>query len=149
MVFIEVDDPQSRQELKGRADVEVRHDFPNGFSATIPATARRGIEQRPGVAVHDVPIHHLSVSPSDQTPYGIKQIYDDTGITSTSGGAGVVIGHLDTGVNKDHPDLVNRIVGCNDATKRGIRNGCNDSNGHGTHTAGTALADGASGSGIF
>ncbi len=148
VVFIEVDDPQSRQELKGRADVEVRHDFPNGFSAMIPATARRGIEQRPGVTVHDVPIHHLSI-PSDQTPYGIEQIYDDTGITSTSGGADVIIGHLDTGVDTEHPDLAGRIVGCKDTTKRGIRNGCNDSNGHGTHTAGTALADGASGSGIL
>lgn len=147
-MFIEVGDPQSRQELKGRADIDVRHDFPNGFSATIPATARRGIEKRPGVTVHDVPIHHLSI-PSDQTPYGIEQIYDDPGITSTSGGAGVVIGHVDTGVDVEHPDLAGRIVGCKDTTKKGIRNGCNDTNGHGTHTAGTAVADGASGSGIF
>ena len=149
VVFIEVDDLQSRQALKDLPAVGVRHDFPNGFSATIPASARRGIEERPGVTVHDVPIYHLSVVPSDQTPYGIELIYNYPEIMSTSGGDGVVIGHLDTGVNKDHPDLANRIVGCNDATKKGIRKGCNDSNGHGTHTAGTAVADGGSGTGIF
>lgn len=149
VVFIEVNNPQEINLLKQQPDIEVRHDFPNGFSATIPANARNGIEKRPGVTVHDVPIYQLSVLPSDQTPYGIEQIYSDSGIIATSGGAGVTIGHLDTGVNINHPDLVNRIVGCKDATKRGITDGCNDSNGHGTHTAGTAVADGGSGTGIF
>jgi len=148
VVFIEVDNPKTKNQLKALPDVVLRHDFPNGFSATIPAPAREGIEKRPGVTVHDVPIHRLLV-PSDQTPYGIEQIYNDSTITSTSGGEGVVIGHLDTGVDKDHPDLKNRIVGCNDATKRGISGGCNDNNGHGTHTAGTAVADGGDGTGIF
>ena len=150
-VFIEVDDEETKNGLKARADVLERHNFPNGFSAMIPAGAKEKIESILGVSVHDVPIHHLSVVPSDQTPYGMEQIYDNTSITSTSGGAGVVIGHLDTGVDKDHPDLENRIVGCKDATKRGISGGCNDSNGHGTHTLGTAVADGGGilGTGIF
>lgn len=149
VVFIEVDNPQNIPILKQQINGEIRHDFPNGFSITIPVNAIKGIEQRPGVTVHNVPIYQLSVLPSDQTPYGIEQIYGDTGITATSGGANIVIGHLDTGVNINHPDLVNRIIGCKDATKRGIKDGCNDSNGHGTHTAGTAVADGGSGTGIF
>ncbi len=71
---------------------------------------------------------------SDQTPYGIEQIYNNAGITATSGGAGVVLGHIDTGIDQDHVDLVNRIV-YSDA---------DDKNGHGTHTAGTAAADAGS-----
>ena len=149
VVFVEVDDPVTKKKLKDRPDVSKRHEFPNGFSATIPAKSRKGIESRPGVTVHDVPVYQLTTVPSDQTPYGIEQIYNDPTITSTSGGAGVVIGHLDTGVNKDHPDLKNRIVGCKDATGRGIRKGCKDGNGHGTHTLGTAVADGGDGTGIF
>jgi subtilisin len=74
------------------------------------------------------------VQPSDQTPYGIEQIYNNAGLTATSGGAGRILGHLDSGVKADHPDLVNRVV---------FSDG-NDGNGHGTHTAGTAAADAGS-----
>ncbi len=71
---------------------------------------------------------------SDQTPYGIEQIYNNPAITATSGGAGVVLGHIDTGIDADHLDLVNRVVFSD----------TNDRNGHGTHTAGTAAADAGS-----
>ncbi|MCH7653373.1 MAG: S8 family serine peptidase, partial [Chloroflexi bacterium] len=80
--------------------------------------------------------------------YGVEQIYDDPNITATSGGAGITIAHLDTGVFTGHPDLVNRIVGCLDATN-GMANGCTDDDGHGTHTAGTAVADGGDGTGVY
>ena len=149
VVFIEVEDPDEKQKLKDRPDVATKHDFPKGFSANIQAKARQGIEKKPGVTVHDVPVYDLTTTPSDQTPYGIEQIYNDPGISSTSGGEGVVIGHLDTGANIDHPDLTSRIVGCKDATKREIKGGCSDSNGHGTHTLGTAVADGGASTGIY
>ncbi len=71
---------------------------------------------------------------ADQTPYGIEQIYDDSTITATSGGAGVVLGHIDTGIDADHLDLQNRVVFAD----------ADDKNGHGTHTAGTAAADAGS-----
>ena len=148
IVFFEVD-RNIGQNLRNQPGIEVRHDFANGFSAQIPLSARAGLESRPGVIIHDVVTHRIT-APSDQTPFGIEQIYDDPSITATSGGNGIAVGHLDTGVNVDHPDLINRIAGCHDATKQGIRNGCADKNGHGTHTAGTVLADGgATGIGIF
>ena len=65
VVFIEVGDPGTERELKDRPDVSLRHEFPNGFSATIPANSREGIERRPGVTVHDVPVHQLTAAPSD------------------------------------------------------------------------------------
>jgi subtilisin len=82
--------------------------------------------------------------PTDQTPWGIAKV------NGGSGGAGVTVAVLDTGVYKDHLDLKANIIDCKDATKRGIRKGCADSNGHGTHVAGTISANGGDdGKGIF
>ncbi len=147
VVFVQVDEGSTKKALKSHADLKLRHEFPNGFSAEVKRKSRKKIDDMPGVEILDVPKHQLSV-PSDQTPYGMEQIYDETGMTATSGGAGITIGHLDTGVKKDHPDLKNRIVGCLDATNN-FRNKCDDRNGHGTHTAGTAVADGGDGSGLY
>jgi subtilisin len=79
--------------------------------------------------------------PSSQTPYGVAMV------NGSSGGAGVNVAILDSGV-VDHPDLT--ISMCKDTTKRGVKNGCNDNNGHGTHVAGTVGANaGADGEGIY
>lgn len=57
---------------------------------------------------------------------------------------------MDTGVDKDHLDLKANIKDCKDTTKRGIKKGCADMNGHGTHVAGTIAANGGSdGKGIY
>jgi subtilisin family serine protease len=62
-------------------------------------------------------------------------------VNGGSGGAGIKVAVLDTGVYKDHLDLKANVVDCKDATKRGIRNGCTDSHGHGTHVSGTIVAN--------
>jgi len=82
--------------------------------------------------------------PSQQMPWGIKKVNGGTG------GAGVKVAVLDSGVLKDHLDLKDNVVDCKDATKRGIKNGCADRNGHGTHVSGTILANGGvDGQGIY
>ena len=85
-----------------------------------------------------------SCYPSEETPWGIVIV------NGGSGGTGVTVAVLDTGVYKDHLDLKANIVDCKDTTKRAIENGCADRDGHGTHVAGTILADGGSdGQGIY
>lgn len=80
--------------------------------------------------------------PSTSKPYGIVMV------NGGSGGADVNVAVLDTGVYKEHPDL--NIKMCVDTTKRGIKNGCRDDNGHGTHVAGIVAANsGADGLGIY
>ncbi len=83
--------------------------------------------------------------PSNQTPWGVVKV------NGGLGGAGVDVAVLDTGVYKDHLDLVNRIEQCRDFTKGPkVKNRCKDGHGHGTHVAGTILADaGSDGLGIF
>ena len=83
--------------------------------------------------------------PNDQLPYNVTQVnggYDGDG-------TGVVVSVLDTGA-RNHPDLT--VALCKDATKRGIKNGCNDNNSvyHGTHSSGVVAANGGTdGLGIF
>ncbi|MEA1958010.1 MAG: S8 family serine peptidase [Euryarchaeota archaeon] len=82
--------------------------------------------------------------PDVQNPWGIVKV------NGGSGGAGVKVAVLDTGVYKDHLDLKANIIDCRDTTKRGIRKGCADGNGHGTHVSGTILASaGSDGKGIY
>lgn len=121
------------------------------IGGTIDVTRYHELQQRSDVTVEDVEFLkiqcHAGNHPcddgggggsdtrvADQTPYGIEQIYGDSTITATSGGAGVILGHIDTGIDSDHVDLVNRIVFFDGE----------DGNGHGTHTAGTASADAGS-----
>jgi len=90
--------------------------------------------------------------PGDQTPWGIEKVYGDTTITNTSGGAGVTVAVLDTGVDQDHPDLQTRIGDCvTEVTHfKPDAKSCEDGQGHGTHVSGTVLADGGpGGQGIF
>lgn len=92
--------------------------------------------------------------PSDQLPWGIEAIYgNDPFLATTSGGAGVNVAVLDTGVLKSHLDLKNRVVGCKDFTamKQPVVNDkCDDKNGHGTHVTGVIAADGGTdGKGIY
>lgn len=91
--------------------------------------------------------------PSESVPWGIKAIYNDPELKSTSGGKGVKIAVLDTGVDKSHPDLINNIEQCKsfilDASEF-INGECTDDNGHGTHVSGIIVADGGSdGNGIL
>jgi subtilisin len=94
------------------------------------------------------PIFSIAARATDQLPWGIKAIYNSNNPVP-SGGQGVNIAVLDTGVNINHLDLVNRVEQCKDFTGSTtvINNSCTDRNGHGTHVAGTALADGGSDNG--
>ena len=91
------------------------------------------------------------IVPSEQVPFGIKTTYGDGDLERPSGGDGVAVAVIDTGVDRSHPDLENRVALCRDFTEPTVRrNSCTDANGHGTHVAGTVAADGGDdGRGIY
>ncbi len=151
-----------------------RNDFGHGFTADLndwqlrfakllgvevePVTILQVLPEGEGINVEDVDVKGKStlatrLRPSDQTPWGIEYIYGNRSLTSTSGGKGVVVAVVDTGVNTAHPDLKSRVVKCKDFTnfRNPVVDGkCEDKNGHGTHVAGIIAADGgADGLGIF
>lgn len=154
---------------KARAMVGTpHHDFDGDFSADLTHGQVRALEAL-GVRVDPVELYWVlekpagkpgngggtttrQYFPSDQTPWGIERVYNNPAVVSTSGGAGVDVAVLDTGVNKAHFDLSRRVAQCKDFTPAtGTKDGsCKDGNGHGTHVAGTVLADGgADAKGIY
>ncbi len=149
-----------------RAGLEIRHELGFGFSARLnPAqvsqlhaggyqvepVARRSLTDE--IAKPGKPGGERQ-TPSDAVPYGVEQIYwvGPTAVHPDSGaGSGVNVAVLDTGVDARHPDLARRITACLNFTHpRGVKNGCKDGHGHGTHVIGTVAADGGDdGLGIF
>jgi hypothetical protein len=74
---------------------------------------------------------------SDNSAYPGYQIWlHNTGLS----GQGVVMANVDSGVDQNHPDLVNRMAPCSGATC-----GVGSPSSHGTHTAGIMAGDGSSG----
>src|SRR3990167_3042261 len=138
----------------------VRHSFENGFSTDLTGfqvriakimgadiASVKTLQILPATAIPQKP-----TVPNDQISWGVAAMYRDSGMTQTSGGADVNVAILDTGVQKDHPDLQERITGCKDFTtsQTAIAEQCDDQNGHGTHVAGIIAADGGtSGRGIY
>jgi len=176
-VIVRTNDPVARESLS--LSLNVRFDFGDlGFTTEIREGQMLALRDQANIEVEEVEFYHISKPPGacdpwpeckngggeerahypeDQTPWGIELIYDDPDITSTSGGEGIDVAVLDTGVYKDHLDLAGRVEQCVDFTGKGrpgqvpIKVGkCSDDVGHGTHVAGTILADGGSdGLGIY
>lgn len=145
-----------------------RHNFDNGFTADLSDFQIRvakifGVEVEPVKKLNILPdllqvsitsgkVQAQRIKPSEQVPWGIKIIYNDPLLSKSSGGLGVNVAVLDTGILKTHPDLKNRIKACKDfsGVVTVVDGKCDDKNGHGTHIAGIIAADGGSdGLGIY
>lgn len=160
---------QGSEKAKVKQSHGARWDFgAEGFTTEVNEQQYQALLKNKNLQIERVPVVQLdrvenkskdnaakaiTSLPSDRTPWGIQAIYNDPAITSTSGGAGIKIAVLDTGVYINHPDLVGSSEQCKDFSQAfsSLVNGtCTDKNGHGTHVAGTALAHGASdGLGIY
>ncbi|GHH98954.1 S8 family peptidase [Neobacillus kokaensis] len=160
----------SGERAKAKQTFGMRWDFGNeGFTTTVNSKQYQALLKNKNLKIERVPevqldkietrtkqkIGNAAITslPDDRTPWGIQAIYNDPYISSTSGGAGIKIAVLDTGVYINHYDLVGSGEQCKDFTQSSssmVNGTCTDRNGHGTHVAGTALAHGASdGLGIY
>jgi major intracellular serine protease len=75
-------------------------------------------------------------------PYGVTQCEAPDIWQTGERGEGVVVAVLDTGIDMNHPDLKNNIIGGRNFTPEGNYRDYTDRNGHGTHCAGTIAASG-------
>jgi subtilisin len=153
----------------------VKHQFPNAFSTDL-SEGQMIMLNLLGVRTEPVKLYHIvgrpvcgdgicqgneprtcpedcppqeeerSCYPDNQYPWGIVKV------NGGSGGSGVYVAVLDTGVDTDHMDLVSNIFDCVSKVTHFIPDSknCEDGHGHGTHTAGTIAANGGTdGLGIY
>ncbi|HWO78362.1 MAG TPA: S8 family serine peptidase [Bacillus sp. (in: firmicutes)] len=141
----------------------VRWDFGNkGFTTNVNENQLEALKNNKNLEVSLVDKIYLekvsaeatrTATPSDQTPWGIQAIYADPTIGATSGGDNIRVAVLDTGAYTAHVDLTQNVEQCKDFSQNRspiINGACEDKNGHGTHVAGTVLANGgADGQGVY
>jgi major intracellular serine protease len=77
---------------------------------------------------------------ANEIPYGVKQLEAPFLWAEGEKGKGIVVAVLDTGIDRDHPDLKDQIIGGRNFTDEGKTDDFTDNNGHGTHVAGTIAA---------
>jgi len=115
--------------------VKVIYRFKPALAALLPEAAVDGLSRNPQIAyvVRDLPIHPVG----QVVPWGVERIGATAVHSSGNKGAGINVAVLDTGIDKDHPDLSYvwgyDFSGDNDPDPQ-------DYDGHGTHVAGTIAA---------
>ncbi len=79
---------------------------------------------------------------ASQIPEGVRMIQAPEVWDDAERGKGNIVAILDTGCQRDHPDLQDRIIGGRNFTSdfNGDADNFDDNNGHGTHVAGTVAA---------
>lgn len=84
---------------------------------------------------------------ASEIPYGVALHEAPEIWAKGEKGKGIVVCILDTGIDMEHPDLKDRIIGGRNFTDEGDEQDFSDANGHGTHVAGTIAAS-ENGSGV-
>lgn len=127
-----------------------------GFAARMNANQARAVANDPSVVavMRDEPIQlddatagreaggvRTTANPGNRIPAGVRRVgaRNSTvlGVRGSGGSVDADVAILDTGVQRNHPDL--NVVGGYNCTG-GKRDKWDDSNGHGTHVAGTVGA---------
>lgn len=73
-------------------------------------------------------------------PWGVRQLQAPEVWETGEKGSGIVVAILDTGIDRQHPDLKDQIIDGRNFTDEGTHKDFDDGNGHGTHVAGTIAA---------
>ena len=144
-------------EFKGKPDVgavhlaggKVLHSYTlleNTLAVEVPETSLNGLLLNPNVVgvEFDAEVQALGKpapsQPAQTLPWGVDRIDAEL---STHSGLGVTVCVVDTGIDKDHPDLQANLAGGRNFVAKGVTvdpTKWDDDNGHGTHVAGTVAA---------
>jgi len=119
---------------------EVKNIMPqiHALVATIPETAMVALQNNPQVRY--VEYDGIVTMLGEVLPWGVDRIDADLAWTASTG-TGVKVAVIDTGIDKDHPDLKANIKGGVNFVGRKVNpDKWDDDNGHGTHCAGIIAA---------
>ncbi|MEA1908369.1 MAG: S8 family serine peptidase [Euryarchaeota archaeon] len=138
-------------------DVEHQYHIINGISAKIPTESIKEVAGLPDVeclyldrAIHlihpieaEEPAQAGSVELATDIGEGTEERVWDEGID----GSGIVVAVIDTGIDKNHPDLYGKVI----AEKNFVDDGttADDQHGHGTHCAGIIAGTGEASGGRY
>jgi subtilisin len=148
------------EKTKVKKNMGAHRDFNSqGFTTDVSEEEYNKLLDNKNIKVEKVPEFKIAATsmekatsaPSTRVPWGIKAIYNNSSLTSTTGGSGIKVAVLDTGVLKTHASLSSNIEQCKDFTQTSstvVNGSCADGNGHGTHVAGTVAGNGG-GSGVY
>ncbi|WP_276300033.1 S8 family serine peptidase [Halorussus lipolyticus] len=127
---------RGRQDTLKKADETVRQfESLDIVTAKMPAKAAQGLQNNPNIRYVE---KNGKVHAHAQTlPWGIDRVDADVAHSNGDTGSGADIAILDTGIDKDHPDLKANLGNGKDFSGKGT---WNDGDGHGTHCAGIANA---------
>jgi subtilisin len=127
-----------RQAAADRAE-EVYYDHPTDvLTVEVDRNAVPGLRQRSDVRFVEADIELEAIAQT--TPYGIEKVNATDAHAAGETGDGADVAVIDTGIDRDHPDLAANI-GEGRAFIAGLgTNQWDDDNGHGTHCAGTVGA---------
>ncbi|QYJ04636.1 S8 family peptidase [Nocardioides panacisoli] len=112
----------------------------DGFAATLPAQALRGLRNNPNVAYIEADRKVTVADTESPATWGIDRVDQrdlplDGSYTFEESGAGVTAYVIDTGIRSGHAEFSGRVTSGYSAINDG--RGTGDCNGHGTHVAGT------------
>ena len=141
----------------GLAEAQVEHFWiNNALGIELTAAQAEAVAALPGVMGvrpnQQIPLpayrHDAAPAPRSTVTWSVENI----GAPAAWGefdvdGSGVVVGHIDTGIDPDHPDLQGKILAFRDFVD-GDNTQPKDGEGHGTHTAGTIVGGAAGGTAV-
>ena len=138
--FAERGNSDAARQAINKAGASVLLEMPavNAVAARIPAAALQGLRNNPNIALieQDSPRYPMA----QLTPYGIGMVQAD--LVNEAANGNVMVCVIDSGFDATHEDLVGANVTGTDVPKSG--GGTNywntDTCGHGTHVAGTVMA---------
>ncbi|PTL37487.1 S8 family peptidase [Alkalicoccus saliphilus] len=110
------------------------YDYMDVLHVTLPEPAVNGLENNPNIAFIE---ENIEVQTAQTVPWGIDRLEAPSIHSSGLTGSGVSVAVLDTGIEASHSDL--NVQG-GESFVSGEPDPYSDSNGHGTHVAGTVGA---------
>jgi subtilisin len=125
----------------GLKDQDILHSFRIFDGALLSLTEKQafGLSKNPHIKV--IEPDQIAVAYGKEIPWGITRVQSEQAHSAGYTGLGVKVAVLDTGIDRTHPELVDRVKGGFSAfIDSANSNPYNDVDGHGTHVAGTIAA---------